>query len=133
MDVHIAAAARVDRQRADRALRRPPRARESGRGIRQRAQEGAGADSGRSADAAAAEGKARRCPARRRREARSGQRHLSLNVMRRRTFAAVAALLLVGGGAQAQESGAAAFAKAVADLGVTARVLVIAAHPDDED
>ena len=51
----------------------------------------------------------------------------------RRTFAAVAALLIGAGAARAQESGAAAFARAVADLGVTARVLVIAAHPDDED
>ena len=48
-------------------------------------------------------------------------------------LAAVAALLIGGAAAPAQESGAAAFARAVADLGVTARVLVIAAHPDDED
>ena len=53
--------------------------------------------------------------------------------MIRRVTVAAAALLLGAAPVNAQEAGAAAFAKAVADLGVTARVLVIAAHPDDED
>src|SRR5689334_11743499 len=47
----------------------------------------------------------------------------------------VAALVLASGArvARAQERGAAALGDVVAGLGTTARVLVIGAHPDDED
>lgn len=43
------------------------------------------------------------------------------------------ALLVAAGAAHAQERGAAALSQAVDGLGVTMRVLMIGAHPDDED
>ncbi|HEV2130626.1 MAG TPA: PIG-L family deacetylase, partial [Longimicrobiaceae bacterium] len=53
----------------------------------------------------------------------------------KRLLFALAALLLVAAprSALAQERGAAALGKLVEQLGTTARVLVVAAHPDDED
>lgn len=54
--------------------------------------------------------------------------------MRRLLYLLVLGLLLPGAGrAAAQERGAAALGKQVEGLDVAARVLVIAAHPDDED
>lgn len=55
--------------------------------------------------------------------------------MNRRLFVAatLAALTVVARSARAQETGAAALAELVRGLGVNTRVLVIGAHPDDED
>src|SRR5919201_21010 len=52
---------------------------------------------------------------------------------RRRLIAAAAAVLLLASRVAAQDSGAVALGELVRGLGVNTRVLVIGAHPDDED
>ena len=54
-------------------------------------------------------------------------------MIRRRFIAAFAALLVLTSRISAQDAGAAALGELVRGLGVNMRVLVIAAHPDDED
>ena len=103
-------------------LHRPSGAREPRRGLLEGARGGAEAHRGRGAQ-----------PRRRRAPKRKTTQGMTRAMTRLRS--AVVAILVLAAPRllSAQERGAVALGEAVAGLDVTARVLVIGAHPDDED
>src|SRR4051812_4311746 len=121
MDLRGTAAARGDGEHAHRALHRASGTGEPRRGIREAARGGAEADRSRRAHPRGAEA-----------EDQQGMRTVTTRMLRSAAVAFTLALsaprLLLS-----QERGAVTLGESVAGLDVTTRVLIIGAHPDDED
>src|SRR5690606_1074549 len=123
-----AAPARVDGQRAGDPLLRPPGAGEPGGRLPERARRGADAHRDRGAVGAAA-------PDRSASRDRDGDEDAVIGGRLRSGVAAGLALVLALAPrlASGQERGAAALDQLLRGITVTGRVLMVAAHPDDED
>src|SRR5690242_2673396 len=121
MDLRCAAAARGHGEHAHRALHRTPRAGEPRRGVREAPRGGAEAHRARRAHPRRAEAE--------------DQQGLSMATTRMLRSVAVALTLALAAPRllHSQERGAVTLGESVAGLDVTARVLIIGAHPDDED